>query len=122
MHFLLLIIFLLYQINSNPMQTVRSLLLFGNSETIIRQQSQLLAKDSAGIAERDIIVQLVKPGDARYQQYTVTATSKFTIILIGKDGGEKYRSTEPVTTATLFGLIDAMPMRRAEMKERNNLK
>ena len=38
---------------------------------------------------------------------------KFVVLLIGKDGGEKRRSTTPLSAATLTGTIDAMPMRRS---------
>ena len=38
---------------------------------------------------------------------------RFTVILIGKDGGEKRRSTNPMSAATLTATIDAMPMRRS---------
>ena len=41
------------------------------------------------------------------------------VLLIGKDGGVKLRSTEPVSTDELFALIDSMPMRRREMEERD---
>jgi hypothetical protein len=36
-------------------------------------------------------------------------------LLIGKDGGVKLRSSEPVSVKDIFGLIDSMPMRRQEM-------
>ena len=39
-------------------------------------------------------------------------TASFTVILIGKDGGEKRRSAGPMSVTTLTGTIDAMPMRR----------
>ncbi len=39
--------------------------------------------------------------------------SRFTAILIGKDGGEKLRSPRPFPAAALAETIDAMPMRRA---------
>jgi hypothetical protein len=39
----------------------------------------------------------------------------FTVILLGKDGGEKLRSTTPITLARLNRTIDAMPMRKQEM-------
>ena len=39
----------------------------------------------------------------------------FTVVLIGKDGGEKLRREEGVTIGEIFGLIDTMPMRRREM-------
>lgn len=42
----------------------------------------------------------------------------FTVILVGKDGTEKYRTGEPVAAEEIFRGIDAMPMRRREMRER----
>lgn len=42
----------------------------------------------------------------------------FCLILVGKDGGEKLRRWEPVDLEEIFALIDAMPMRRREMRER----
>jgi hypothetical protein len=35
---------------------------------------------------------------------------------VGRDGGEKLRSAEPVAPEELFDLVDAMPMRRREMR------
>jgi hypothetical protein len=40
----------------------------------------------------------------------------FTVILIGKDGGEKLRSHRPISLDTLRSTIDAMPMRQEEMR------
>ena len=45
---------------------------------------------------------------------------EFAAILVGKDGTEKFRSDEPVRPETLFGLIDAMPMRRREVRDRRD--
>lgn len=45
-------------------------------------------------------------------------TGQFTVILLGKDGGEKYRSKKYIPIEDIFAIIDAMPMRQAEMKER----
>lgn len=39
-------------------------------------------------------------------------------ILIGKDGGEKARSTENLNLAKWFALIDGMPMRRTEIERK----
>ena len=36
----------------------------------------------------------------------------FLVVLIGKDGGEKLNSPNPVTMDRLRRLIDSMPMRR----------
>ena len=41
----------------------------------------------------------------------------FTVILIGKDGGEKLRSKTPVTMERLIKVIDAMPMRQKEARD-----
>jgi hypothetical protein len=49
---------------------------------------------------------------ARYQ---VEAGSSFTALLIGKDGGVKWREQRPADPSELFALIDTMPMRRQEM-------
>lgn len=43
---------------------------------------------------------------------------EFAVLLIGKDGGVKLRSDEPVAAERLFALIDTMPMRRQEMRIR----
>ncbi len=40
----------------------------------------------------------------------------FTVILIGKDGGEKLRSSKPLSMEKLNETIDSMPMRQEEMK------
>ena len=40
----------------------------------------------------------------------------FCIVLIGLDGGVKLQQIERVTRRELFDIIDAMPMRRAEIK------
>jgi hypothetical protein len=43
----------------------------------------------------------------------------FAAILVGKDGTEKLRRSQPIAARTLFETIDAMPMRRREIRERN---
>lgn len=43
--------------------------------------------------------------------------NEFRVILIGKDGTEKMRSDEAISIEYLFEEIDAMPMRRLEMKD-----
>ncbi len=44
--------------------------------------------------------------------------SKPSLTLIGKDGGIKMKQTEKPNIQSLLDLIDTMPMRRAEMRER----
>lgn len=43
----------------------------------------------------------------------------FKVILIGLDGGIKLEKTKVLSTTELFAAIDVMPMRRAEMKNKN---
>lgn len=44
------------------------------------------------------------------------APGQFVVVLLGKDGGEKLRSTKPLTMDKLNATIDAMPMRQDEMR------
>ena len=46
------------------------------------------------------------------------AKSKFTLVLVGKDGGVKLRRDGHVKMADIFDLIDSMPMRQNEMRQR----
>ena len=83
-----------------------------------KQQKALLAKDPAAVQERDIqVVELIadqlSAADKQYvQQQLKAAPDKFTVLLLGKDGGVKLRQTEALTTQRLFGTIDTMPMRQ----------
>jgi hypothetical protein len=43
---------------------------------------------------------------------------RFTAVLVGKDGHAALRSGTPIVADRLFPTIDAMPMRRAEMRRR----
>ena len=49
------------------------------------------------------------------QHYRVEA-EEFTVILVGKDGGEKGRWESPITMDEVFATIDTMPMRQREMQ------
>jgi hypothetical protein len=69
-----------------------------------RTQAALLLPALAGLDERDFVVQI---------QF---GTKSFSVVLIGKDGGEKLRRATPLSPEELFAIVDAMPMRRAEMR------
>lgn len=66
----------------------------------------------------DTIVTLSAPEQAAARRRFHIAPSAFTVILIGKDGGEKLRSSSPVSLDRLLSTIDAMPMRQDEMRQR----
>jgi hypothetical protein len=95
-----------------------------------KAQLALLDTDSIGLKERDILV---------YQIFEKTGTSfdgkslpikmieeiraayrveeeEFVVVLIGKDGGEKWRSLELVSLEKLYNIIDVMPMRIQEIQ------
>ncbi|MFC4174323.1 DUF4174 domain-containing protein [Microvirga sp. GCM10011540] len=98
----------------------------------VDEQTGAFLADRDALAERDMVV-LAVVGDwidpvfgdvpsgadaaALRACYGVEAGTPFTALLIGKDGGVKRREHKPVTPAEIFGLIDTMPMRRAEMRE-----
>ena len=44
---------------------------------------------------------------------------QFEVVLIGKDGGVKARTSDPEALKDFLALIDSMPMRRAEMRSRD---
>jgi hypothetical protein len=56
--------------------------------------------------------------DAARRRFHVAPTD-FVVILLGKDGGEKLRSTKPIPMSRLVETIDAMPMRKDEMQANN---
>ena len=102
------------------------------SDPRVEEQANLLLAGRDALAERDMLV-LVVTGDrvttifgeappgvdapSLRARYGVDTASPFTALLIGKDGGVKWRETRPADPAELFVLIDTMPMRRAEMRE-----
>lgn len=49
------------------------------------------------------------------KRYNVNNDDRLTVVLIGKDGGEKYRK-DRLDLEEIDRVIDAMPMRRQEMK------
>ncbi len=49
------------------------------------------------------------------QQYGIDDNA-FSVLLIGKDGGEKLRVNDVPDLRTIYALIDGMPMRRGEMR------
>lgn len=69
-----------------------------------RTQAALLIPAWRGLLEREFVVE------------TRFGAPAFSVVLIGKDGGEKLRRTTPLPPEELFAVVDAMPMRRAEMR------
>ncbi|WP_161992601.1 DUF4174 domain-containing protein [Aureimonas leprariae] len=106
----------------------RLLLVFTQGDTE-RERRQRDALPDEGLRERDMLlirvpqdgevsvpgVGAVPSADIR-SAYGVADAASFTVILVGKDGGIKRRSSEPIAARDLFGTVDAMPMRRQETR------
>jgi len=85
-------------------------------------QRHLLQNQEAAFEDRDLLtldfLGDTPAGDAARRQFGIDGDT-FTVVLVGKDGGEKFRSAEPVRPRDLFDRVDTMPMRRREMREKS---
>ena len=111
----------------------RLILLFGPaSESLVEEQITELEKDPAGIKDRDLLIFHVDGDEVSFigkssnsalsahrlrNRYDI-GEDEFRYILIGKDGGVKLNKKEFVPNKDLYSIIDAMPMRQREMRER----
>ena len=98
---------------------------------VYQDQIMELTRDMAGVEDRRLIVYTIKPNefatglkksawipsDDLYTNYK-QLEGEFEIILIGLDGGIKLRQAELLKNEKLFAFIDAMPMRRNELRKR----
>lgn len=94
------------------------------TQAAFKMQHELLAPATRQLQERDILVLDVlhdhlSPADRQYLQRDLGLhLTGFEVVLVGKDGGVKQRSTQPLALEALFGTVDKMPMRRQEMRQR----
>lgn len=96
----------------------RKLFIFCQEQNeVLAQQLQLMNEDKAGLEERDIKIVVVEKGNLLVKRFKVKA-AEFTVILVGKDGTEKYRTNKLLQPAFLFAIIDAMPLRKVEMNKK----
>ena len=112
----------------------RPLLLFapsGDDESFIAQLSQVGSARSGFDARDMVLVVVLEKGRsdadgreiasadaARLRALYDVEAGRFALRLVGKDGGVKRRESAPVAMQALFDQIDAMPMRRQEIRER----
>ena len=96
----------------------RVVLLFAGAQgrALLETQRHALAAHEAGLSERDMVV-LVSSEPGLRRQVDVPAEG-FAAVLVGKDGGVKRRWSNPVGFAELAAIVDAMPMRRDEIRLR----
>ncbi len=109
----------------------RPLLLFAarpDDPALLAQMNKLKAA-APGLAERDVLVIALPYNDPAPTEVGLSAADSlaarrlfhvapedFTAILLGKDGGEKFRSRKPISFEKLRDTIDSMPMRQQEMR------
>ncbi len=109
----------------------RLVLLFSSQtdDQLYQKQYDLLRADQSGLDERDLLIFNVLSHEitydtdsvrieraARLREHYRVDEKNFSILLIGKDGSEKMRSDAVVPRNELYAIIDAMPMRREEMR------
>jgi hypothetical protein len=91
-----------------------------------------LAQTAIEIEDRDMIIFRIfenspsrvsdKPlpsgDDAALRRRFGIETGQFTVVLVGKDGGVKLVAHRDVDLQSIFNLIDSMPMRQQEMRDK----
>jgi hypothetical protein len=112
----------------------RLLLVFAPLEDDARYRGldRELREQGDAIVERDLLVfHVLENGVSRLGRSPIDTQSaallrdrfsvkqgQFLVVLIGKDGGEQLRRAGGVDITEIFSLIDSMPMRQREMRER----
>ena len=93
----------------------------GADDHALAQQRAVFAAMGAKAKVRDLVlVEAVGDGEqARALRAAVgLAAGGFGAALVGKDGETKLRAVHPLDAAALLPVIDAMPMRRQEKRDR----
>ena len=109
----------------------RLLIISGPDEDVSRQVDACRAMRD-GMLDRDLIVVDVShdpgalvvggrediPDAPTFRARFDLPEEEFQVVLVGKDGGVKERRSDQFDIEELFAIIDAMPMRMREMRER----
>jgi hypothetical protein len=115
----------------------RILLVFApdSQNEFLQEQNKMLRQAHPGLTERDMLVvqviennvelnpplkKAVPSAEALRQEFKVSP-DQFTVVLIGKDGGEKYRAKHAQAPAVLFQIVDSMPMRQNEAQQKKRI-
>ena len=94
-----------------------------------------LSIEQAEVADRDLVIfEILESGPSRMDMTDLdpqvtqslrdrfeVPRGRFAIILVGKDGGIKLNRQEQTRLEDIFSLIDSMPMRREEMRQKSRI-
>lgn len=114
----------------------RVLLLFtpDDGNPVFQRQVGMLRKQTEEMEDRQLITLFIAPDghlentrqftqaelSAYYYSHFGVDDRLFTLILVGLDGTEKYRSIgRAIAPGILYDIIDEMPMRRAQLRRRD---
>jgi hypothetical protein len=99
----------------------RRILIFApdSSNVSFKNQNRIFQTENSACVERDIIVEsyIFKGKGVHFFNKYQVSKSDFTLLLIGKDGFVKLRSKEVIAAKRIYALVDAMPMRKDEMRK-----
>lgn len=100
--------------------TARPVVVFADTDADPRfiEQMELLERDIHALEERDVVVITDTDPAARSAIRQKLRPRGFMLVLIGKDGGIKLRKPSPWDVRELSRVIDKMPMRQQELRER----
>ena len=99
----------------------------GPQDDAYLDQTKLWQNEKAGFEDRQLIVlpvfagvkgmspKVQEPILALMKRYGI-GPDNFAVVLIGKDGHDASHVSKPTAAPAIYAVIDAMPMRRAEMK------
>jgi hypothetical protein len=101
----------------------RPVVVFADSENDPRfeQQMALLEAQADALAERDIVVLTDTDASLKSPLRNTLRPRGFMIALIGKDGGVKLRKASPWDVRELTRVVDKMPMRQREVRDRREV-
>ena len=123
-------------LNLNNFEWENRVLIIGGHGSKFKSQLDQIDFESKEFIDRDLVIILLEEDNSRISydglntintidyDSTLSIRNKydfknFKLLLIGKDGGEKYNSNDPININVIYELIDGMQMRKQEIKERN---
>ena len=91
----------------------RVLLLQSKDEVDLNNQRELFDRSPKDYQDRDLVI-LTGLDEEVIEKYDMD--SDFDLVLIGKDGGVKYRAHGVANPEKIYSIIDQMPKRQKEMR------